>query len=199
MPGSRREYFDASRVKAKVAADRELFCLLVLGFAHDTQRSQAPDASRFTRLTGAFHLTVRACITHRAVLFQLAMRAACAVHAVAFQLALRAGVAVRALALYPSVRAGVAIHAVTFQLTVQTRNGFRAVLESLLPRQRRLFLFAGTDFFPHRSTRPLRPTLRACASPLRVKLVMISYFDHKHAIKRAVSGMAASTRYLLLS
>jgi hypothetical protein len=60
-------------------------------------------------------------------------------------------------------------------------------------------LFAGTDFFPHRSTRPLRPTLRACASPLRVKLVMISYFDHKHAIKRAVSGMAASTRYLLLS
>ena len=169
MPGSRREYFDASRVKAKVAADRELFCLLVLGFAHDTQRSHAPDASRFTRLTGAFHLTVRACITHRAVLFQLAMRAACAVHAV------------------------------TFQLTVQTRNGFRAVLESLLPRQRRLFLFAGTDFFPHRSTRPLRPTLRACASPMRVKLVMISYFDHKHAIKRAVSGMAASTRYLLLS
>mmetsp|Transcript_8074 Transcript_8074/g.33779 ORF Transcript_8074/g.33779 Transcript_8074/m.33779 type:complete len:214 (-) Transcript_8074:1928-2569(-) len=68
MLGSRREYFDASRVKAKVAADRDRFCLLVLGFAHDAQRSQAPDASCFTRLTGAFHLTVRASITQHSSL-----------------------------------------------------------------------------------------------------------------------------------
>ena len=114
----------------------------------------------------AFQLVVRAWITSHTVADGFSLRTWAALRAPAFQLAVRAGVAVRALALYLSMRLGVAVHADTFQLAARARVGFRAVLVSLLPGLRQLFFFAGTDFFPIGSTRPLRPTLRACASRL---------------------------------
>ena len=143
----------------------------------------------------AFQLVVRAWITSHTVADDFSLRTWTALRAPAFQLAVRAGVAVHALALYLSVRPGVAVHADTFQLAAMGSARF------WFPFFQTALFLCWHWLFPHRlhSATSSHPSCMRFL-PLCVKLMMLFYFDHKHAIKRALSPNASEYEiYLRIS
>ena len=142
----------------------------------------------------AFQLVVRAWITSHTVADDFSLRTWTALRAPAFQLAVRAGVAVHALALYLSVRPGVAVHADTFQLAAMGSARF------WFPFFQTALFLCWHWLFPHRlhSATSSHPSCMGFA--FARKAIDASYFDHKHAIKRALSPRASEHEiYLRIS